>query len=418
MGSHKIFLCHAHEDKSKALEIYRLLKTEGLKPWLDSEDLLPGQNWRREIPSAIRGADFVLIIFSKTSVSKRGYVQAELKLALDVLAEIPDDKIFVIPVRLDDCEVPGRFKDLHYCDLFEEGGIRKVLAAINSKADGPSSVYARNPSSAPAPQSQRLRSSDRPIESIKSTEWIKLKSSRIVRSAVLRPDSKLLASGGDDKLIKVWDVNSREEVHSLLGHSCSTKALHFDADEEVLVSAGYSDKVLKWDLLSGDIIDAVPFSGVNTLAFNKDGSLLAARNFSRENNVVLLETSSCKERKTLSEYSSQVNSSAFSPVDSVLAVGHHDGAIKLWNTEAGGKMKPPVLFDPGIVHDLSFSPSGSILASCGSNFVNLRSTGSWKVAQAMAFRGTVTSVAFGLDDSLLVTGSLNGEISLWRLECE
>ncbi|NUM69130.1 toll/interleukin-1 receptor domain-containing protein, partial [candidate division KSB1 bacterium] len=41
----QIFLCHASEDKPKVVEVYRFLQQQGFKPWLDKEDLLPGQRW-------------------------------------------------------------------------------------------------------------------------------------------------------------------------------------------------------------------------------------------------------------------------------------------------------------------------------------------------------------------------------------
>ena len=86
----KVFLCHASEDKTSVLEVYNRLQAEGLKPWLDKKDLLPGQVWSREIPKAIKKSDFVLIFFSSTSVTKRGYVQKEFNLALEVLDQMPD----------------------------------------------------------------------------------------------------------------------------------------------------------------------------------------------------------------------------------------------------------------------------------------------------------------------------------------
>lgn len=130
----QIFLCHASEDKDQVLETYKRIKQEGLKPWLDKEDLLPGQNWQLEIPKAIKASDFVLIFFSTTSVAKRGYIQKEFKLALDVLDEIPEDQLFIIPVRLDNCQVPEKFHHLHYCDLFEESGIEQVVKAIQTQS--------------------------------------------------------------------------------------------------------------------------------------------------------------------------------------------------------------------------------------------------------------------------------------------
>ncbi len=127
-----IFLCHAREDTEQVLKYYHRLKNVGFKPWIDAEDLLPGEYWRKEIPKAIKHSDFALLFLSKTSISKKGYVQKEIQLALEVLDEMPEGHIFVIPVRLNDCEVPDRLKDLHYVDLFVEEGFTKVVNSIKS----------------------------------------------------------------------------------------------------------------------------------------------------------------------------------------------------------------------------------------------------------------------------------------------
>lgn len=107
----QIFLCHASEDKSRVRDAYqRLANIPEFEPWLDEEELLPGQLWEDEIPRALRASDFILIFFSSTSVAKRGYVQREMKLALDAWEEIPGTMIHTIPVRLDECEIPQPFR--------------------------------------------------------------------------------------------------------------------------------------------------------------------------------------------------------------------------------------------------------------------------------------------------------------------
>ena len=126
----RIFLCHASEDKKQVLAIYHQLKAAGFNPWLDKMDLLPGQKWDGEIRRALKSSRFIIIFFSKFSVSKRGYVQREFKLALDALEEIPDGQIFVIPVRLEDCRIPEAFGHIHYVDLFEEGGFELVHQSV------------------------------------------------------------------------------------------------------------------------------------------------------------------------------------------------------------------------------------------------------------------------------------------------
>lgn len=128
----QVFLCHASEDKGAALKVYQRLKQERFRPWIDKEDLLPGQRWDQEIPKAIRSSDFILIFFSKSSVSKKGYVQKEFRLALEVYEETPEGEIVVIPVRIDDCEIPDGFRLIHYVDLFEEGGYERIVKGIKS----------------------------------------------------------------------------------------------------------------------------------------------------------------------------------------------------------------------------------------------------------------------------------------------
>jgi hypothetical protein len=75
-------------------------------------------------------------LFSSLAVNKRGMVQKEYKLALEVLKTIPFGQIFIIPVRLDDCEIPDPFKEYQYVDLFPEWkkGINKILESLGKKS--------------------------------------------------------------------------------------------------------------------------------------------------------------------------------------------------------------------------------------------------------------------------------------------
>jgi len=131
----RVFLCHASGDKPKVRELYRRLLAEGLDIWLDEAKLLPGQNWRVEIPKAVRNSDVVIVCLSQGSVSKEGYVQKEIKFALDIADEKPDGTIFIIPLRLDECEVPERLGDLHWVNWFDKGGHRKLLEALRLRAE-------------------------------------------------------------------------------------------------------------------------------------------------------------------------------------------------------------------------------------------------------------------------------------------
>ena len=114
----RVFLCHATIDRPMVKDLYRYLKRRSILPWLDSENLLPGQDWRIEIPKAIASSDVILICLSQEAIDKQGYVQKEIRFALDKAAEIPEGRIFIIPVRLEECTVPESMQRYQWVDLF------------------------------------------------------------------------------------------------------------------------------------------------------------------------------------------------------------------------------------------------------------------------------------------------------------
>ncbi|GJQ53356.1 MAG: hypothetical protein HKUEN02_22030 [Anaerolineaceae bacterium] len=114
----RVFLCHASQDKLVARELYQRLFSEGwIDPWLDEEKLLPGQDWDMEIEKAVEDADAIIVCLSNKSVTKEGYIQRELKFALDIALEKPEGTIFIIPLRFDDCVPPRRLRAWQYVEI-------------------------------------------------------------------------------------------------------------------------------------------------------------------------------------------------------------------------------------------------------------------------------------------------------------
>lgn len=130
----KVFLCHASADKPKVRELYRYLKRRGIQPWLDAENLIPGHKWEEEIPKALDTSDAIVICLSKNSVDKEGYVQTEISFALNKALQIPEGRIFLIPARLEECEVPYGLKKYQWVDLFDEGGYSRLMKSLKERA--------------------------------------------------------------------------------------------------------------------------------------------------------------------------------------------------------------------------------------------------------------------------------------------
>ena len=119
----RVFLCHASEDKKPVRSLYRKLKQEGFDPWLDDEELLPGQKWAEVIPSVLETMDAIVVCLTHHAMSKEGYVHKEVAMALDLAEHKPEGTIFVIPVLFEPCEVPRRLSAYQVADMTTERGL-------------------------------------------------------------------------------------------------------------------------------------------------------------------------------------------------------------------------------------------------------------------------------------------------------
>jgi hypothetical protein len=126
----QIFLSYAREDEEKVENLYQKLSDAGFKPWMDKRDIHPGERWKSSIRKAVRRSDFFLACLSANSVNKRGFIQREIKDALDILQEMLDSDIYLIPVRLEDCTLPESLSEFQWVNLFEEDGWTRLVKAI------------------------------------------------------------------------------------------------------------------------------------------------------------------------------------------------------------------------------------------------------------------------------------------------
>jgi CheY-like chemotaxis protein len=128
----KVFISYCRSDERLASRLYDDLRSRDLEVWFDKDSLIPGQDWKVEIQEAIQTCDFVVLLLSSTSLGRRGYFQKELKITLDVLLTIPFGHIYLLPVRLEACQIPAQLSALHCADLFPDWdhGLGRLLKAI------------------------------------------------------------------------------------------------------------------------------------------------------------------------------------------------------------------------------------------------------------------------------------------------
>jgi TIR domain len=136
----EVFISYVRDNKRDVDRLVADLKAHGIDTWIDRTKIYPGMDWKQAIRRAISGGAYFLACYSREYVKKdETFMNAEIGMAIDRLQSLPFDRMWFIPVRLNECTIPeisiGRtqtLRDLHYADLFPDwdAGIRHILKTI------------------------------------------------------------------------------------------------------------------------------------------------------------------------------------------------------------------------------------------------------------------------------------------------
>ena len=158
----------------------------------------------------------------------------------------------------------------------------------------------------------------------------------VIESVAFSPDGKLLASGGIDNTVRLWDVQKRKEIfirepgQSEWG---SIFAVAFSPDGKILVSAG-SEGIHLWVVAEHKLIGTlIEEEYVKTLAFSPDGRFLAA---GAGRKIRVWDMKSLAELTTFEGSAPQITSLAFGSDGKTLIAGSWDGVIRVWDTSRLG----------------------------------------------------------------------------------
>jgi len=235
-----------------------------------------------------------------------------------------------------------------------------------------------------------------------------------IETLAFSPDGRLLASGNDDRSIKVWDLASRSEVRKIISDDISFfLSLAFSPDGRVLASGNTDRSVLKlWDAATGNKIVSLPghTGWVKSVAFSRAGVLASG---SADKTIKLWDVGAGRELKTLAGHTGEVNSVAFSPDGTILASGSGDRTIKLWDVATGRELNTLSGHEGGVLC-VTFSPDGRALAS-GSydQTMKLWDVGAGRQTSGFAgYKSGVLSAAFSPNGHLVAAGDYDNAIKL------
>jgi len=176
-------------------------------------------------------------------------------------------------------------------------------------------------------------------------------------------DSRLLATGGGDGKVRLWDVATGREIRNFPGDKFSVKAVALSPDGRYLAAGGIEGAVTLWNLATGGSIPArTGGPQVEAVAFSPAGGYLASG--SRDRTVRLWDVESGRAVKTLTGHAHWVTALAFSPDGKYLVSGSWDNALKLWDVASGRELRTLTGHSGGVMA-VTFSPDSEYLASGG-----------------------------------------------------
>ncbi len=238
-----------------------------------------------------------------------------------------------------------------------------------------------------------------------------------VRCLAFAPDGGMLASGGQDNVIRMWDLTTHKPAAELRGHASHVRDCAYSRDGQWLLSAGRDQQIKLWrpDHSAEMIVfsDAANPDAVLAAHFSHDGKQIVTA--SRARTASLWDVAKHDLVRQFSEGHEFLASNAiFFDDGSRLATGAGDGTVRIWDVATGTQ-----LFDitgTGYTAALAISPEGQLLASGSTgNDVQLWNASNGKrLAVLSGHESPISAARFSGDGLWLATGDDQGRIGLWQ----
>ena len=237
----------------------------------------------------------------------------------------------------------------------------------------------------------------------------------VVFSVAFSPDGKMLASGAQDDMVKLWDVETGQNLHTLK-HNYRVFSVAFSPDGKVVAGGAWSGVKL-WNIETGEDLSILEESTKirsGSIAFSPDGTTLVSAGVDRfggtSGAVTIWDIETGKDLATLHGHTERIPAVAFSPDGTTIASGLRDGTVKLWNIKTGENIHTY----RGGGYAVAFSRDGKTLASAGWHGIKLWKIDTHKnISSLKMHRADIRRLVFSPDSRILAWGN-GDQVKLWK----
>lgn len=198
-------------------------------------------------------------------------------------------------------------------------------------------------------------------DAISGDELHSFQHNHIVKSVNFSKDTTLLATGSNEKLVKIFDLHKSEASPDVFyGHTAGIRHVLFFRNDRCLVSCADDKTIRIWDRNSGKEVQKLEFpSNPNSLEVSRDGSVLTV---AHSNTVTFLNADNLVTKIKDFSVPTTVNSASLHPDKSIFVAGGDDLKVYKFDYVSGTEIESfKGHFGP--VHCVRFSPDGELYAS-------------------------------------------------------
>ena len=218
-----------------------------------------------------------------------------------------------------------------------------------------------------------------------------------VHCLVFSPDSKKLAAGYRDYLIRIWEVEDTYNFFYLQGHIDVVLSIIFTPDNENLISAGKNGDIIIWDVKNKLLLTTITAhkSDIFSLTISKDGKILASGG--RDKYLIIWNLEKKVKLKSYAENTDSKNSAQIKYVEESLNLSQFRKfeENKFW------------------INSICFSSDGELIVHANGDKIKVRKFENDEIIQDFGGLTSINSLAL-LNDSEIYSGHNDGNLRIWR----